>query len=618
MEDFNTGRVNTKPHLRTNLRGVRNVETLVALLLSVTCFLPMTSSLSISVNPGLYYEEQVPAIFYDHYIPAIVEYKTPKMNKTELTFNNWFNCTSEKYPYSLSCPVVFHLNAAVRNLHRDFGSIQPGKDDEEFSHAQHFNLLSNSKNFCNKIQKHFPGIYTNVTDIRQYFKDLQKCANKYPVDWRNVDYQYDIRSPFSKMEYNFYSTFFQPVTNRTGDIRLLASASLSNSRTAIQGSVMASFYAERNRWNFAVATCFQNKLPPSLVTQDKLEEILGSIDGDAHITSISNDSISKYFSLPLTDCTHTNDEFIVRLLIPMISSSREKYRLISVHPIQFQVGNTFCALKSSKGPSMYLFDVEQQLAFKSICEPNELCDLNSHTEIDLCMSAIFAKNVTGMLTFCQYKCEEPSQPFRIEMVAKNAFTITADKSTSVKVTCPSKNPESASTGETLQGPGTFLIEVLSLCDISASSGSISVSVRTNVFSNDSVVPYFATHAVPLNFLKEEFRVGNESSPGIFEIEVEDWGFLDEDYLRRLLGTSSIPESPMAQVQNNVSSNHTGLYLYITFLSFLVVALVICQYLLLKRVSILQGTSILATFQGDSVNITTQDSALLMEECEYTH
>ncbi|CAG7818071.1 unnamed protein product, partial [Allacma fusca] len=519
------------------------------------------------VNPGLYYEEQVPAIFYDHYIPAIVEYKTPKFNKSEVTLSNWFNCMSEDLPYSMACPVSFHLKAAVHNLHRDFESVQPGKDDEEFSHAQHFNLLSNSKNFCNKIQKHFPGIYTNVTDIRQYFKDLQKCTNRFLIDQRNFDYQYDIRAPFSQMDDNFYYTFFEPVENRTEDIdvRLLASASLSNSRTATQGSLLASFYAERNRWNFAVATCFQNKLPPTLVTQDKLEEILGSIDGGAHITSISNASISKYFSLPLTDCTHTNDEFIVRLLVPMISSSREKYRLISVHPIQFQVENTFCALKSSKGPSMYLFDVEQQLAFKSICEPNELCDLNSHTEIDLCMSAIFAKNVTGMLTFCQYKCEEPSQPFRIEMVAKNAFTITADKSTSVKVTCPSKNPESASTGETLQGPGTFLIEVLSLCDISASSGSISVSVRTNVF------------------------------------KVEDWSFLDEDYLRRLLGTSSNLASPTAQIQDVVSSNHTGLYLYITFLSFLVVALVICQYLLLKRISTLQGTSILATFQGNSVN-----------------
>jgi hypothetical protein len=54
------------------------------------------------IVPGIHKENLPQPIFYEGYIPLVLEYQTPKWNKTEITFNNWYKCLSETVPYRLN------------------------------------------------------------------------------------------------------------------------------------------------------------------------------------------------------------------------------------------------------------------------------------------------------------------------------------------------------------------------------------------------------------------------------------------------------------------------------------------------------------------------------------
>lgn len=429
---------------------------------------PETISEVGSLIPGVYKEYLPQPVLYESALPAVFQYQTPVWNKTEITFNNWYNCVTETVPYRYSCPVTFHMNKAIVNLHVDFEGLHPISDTKaqslQESMRMYYDRLTSHSEFCDKIQKHFAGIWTESQDLERYLSGLQGCSRGselHPYFDRSLqDYNYSIRSPFTKMENNFYNTFYKHILGSGGknsSLDLVASALLSNTRTSLQGAILGQYYAERNRWTHANQDCRQGYIPTSIVTLQKFNESLSSIlkmsyfhhDNDL---SVPPAQMSKYFNLPLADCTHTTDAFVVRILIPVLKKFRgEILQLVHVHSIPFQYRDHICRIKlpeqktadpeePSSSESMYLYHELTHRAYRTNCKPNELCKISDYLldsrRSDPCVSSLLSRNDTGIRAQCDFEClpqDEYVLP-SVVRVASNKFVVTGN-SLSLRIVC---------------------------------------------------------------------------------------------------------------------------------------------------------------------------------------
>lgn len=418
-----------------------------------------------SVIPGVYKEYLPQPIYYESVVPAIFQYKTPTWNKTEITFNNWYNCVSDTAPYRYSCPVTFHMNKAMVNLHVDFEGLHPISDIRQQtiqdSMKRYFERLTGHSDFCDKIQKHFAGVWTESLDFEKYLNALQACsrgAELHPVvESGIIDYNYSIRQPFTKMENNFYNTFYKHILGSGGknsSLDLVASALLSNTRTSLQGAILGQFYAEKNRWIHANQDCRQGFIPTSVVTPEKFNESLSailkmSVFQHQSDLSIRPGQLSKYYNLPLADCTHTVDSFVVRVLIPILKKFRgESLQLIHVHTIPFQYMDYFCRIKlpnsdkmedsivgDTNTGSMYIYHELSLRAYRTSCKPNELCKISEDQldprKSDPCVSALLSRNDTGIRTYCDFECRPKQDSVfpSVVRVASNRFVVTGNSLT---------------------------------------------------------------------------------------------------------------------------------------------------------------------------------------------
>lgn len=389
--------------------------------------------------PGLHLEHFPEPIFYDSVLPVIYEYITPNWNKTDVTFANWFTCFNDTAPYSEACALMFYMKNTIAKLHVDFVGLHPISDKNTKSAQQsmrdYYTRIINSRGFCHAVKEHFAGIWTEAADYTNYLTALENCSadvNLQPVIIRNIsDYNYSISEPFVKMRLGFYKTFYNPLYalaagNKT--LELIASAALSNSMTSLQGSLLGQFYAEKNRWVHANQDCRQGMIPTSLVTFDKLNHSLSLIETmtrrtNQNVLSIDFGQVSKYFTLPLTDCTHTEDTLVVRILIPILKISREKsLELIHLEAIPLEYMNYYCFPKLAKSETgqdtivgnkagngaSYIFDRLNGLAYRTLCEPNKLCKISdeqlNETNSDFCVSALLSKKLIGVDKLCEFYC----------------------------------------------------------------------------------------------------------------------------------------------------------------------------------------------------------------------
>ena len=106
---------------------------------------------------------------------------------------------------------MFHLNKAIANLHIDFESLQPVQDVA--SHSEHYEALYGESSFCDRIQRHFSGIFIQKPELEAYTKILARCSSGEgsgaPGEERLhhiesvKDFNYEITPPYKRIEMNF-------------------------------------------------------------------------------------------------------------------------------------------------------------------------------------------------------------------------------------------------------------------------------------------------------------------------------------------------------------------------------------------------------------------------------
>lgn len=224
------------------------------------------------------------------------------------------------------------------------------------------------------------------------------------------------------MESNFYNVFYRVINAATvssnTSLDLVASATLSNARATIQGMLLSVYYAEKYRWYHAIQDCNAQLIPHSLISSQRFEEKLDEMSKHGRFMfnyefSVPMNLMSKYYNLPIADCTYTNDSYVVRIQIPVKSIGRPElsqraYRLVTLKPVPFMYRTRVCNVVVDS-EQKYAVDVLNSVTYRTNCKSNELCfnpTTFAYRFIDFCATALINENFKEVIAYCPFECRK--------------------------------------------------------------------------------------------------------------------------------------------------------------------------------------------------------------------
>jgi hypothetical protein len=547
-------------------------------------------------SSGVYTEELPPPLLYETIVPVILEYTLPRWNKTDVTFNNWYNCTSEVQPYRYTCPIVYHMNQAVLNLHIDFESLQPVQD--QVPHTGFYSRLQSSSDFCTLIQKHFSASFIQQSELNAYIQALEKCVEGGGLIHLERDlpnYSFPIRNPFTTMENRFYNTFYTKIqASNNGTLDLVASAALSNARSTIQALLLSHYYAERNRWFHATESCRSGILPHTLITAEKFANILDTISKQAGFKdyefSIPTSMTSKYYDIPMADCSFTNETFVVRLLVPLNrkEANPEAIKLLRVNAVPFTIDGKICSIWLPQ--ENFLFDSSRQLAFATQCKPNELCKLSKAyhmANLQPCVSALVSGNFNVTKANCAFMCYSFDEANFMEeglltRVAPDRFVVSGQDGTVASVECardPGNNIE-------VRFEKEETLELTLPCECKIQLG------RNGAFFSEPPcgVDLITAELIPWRLLR---------NPEDLEVDRDEMAYV-RDRIQRQPRPRPVPPAeklPGAEQVTSTESSHAPLWIFFGLITLILFLLQLYIYYELRQVRGVKGLPLQTWFRA---------------------
>lgn len=394
--------------------------------------LPLQARISYKLVSGLLME-RVPAPsshFYKEYVPLVYQFTIPRWSKQEMMIYGSQNCSTTNYTkFFTTCPILYYLN----ELHDRF--------TEFITHNQPLvaNLIEiNAKPEgsqisldCELVRSHFEDIYVDKVILDEYLARLKSCS---PLGSQEFvqgisNYVYNISGLYLQMRRNFYNEYWLKIDLLEGRVD---AAIWANAINIFNAFLFENHLMESHRWKAAIVDCEAGRipstiLPPSLLI-DTLSDMVESLVNQGSIPTVSTSTVGNYYKASLTDCTFTNDTFLVRILIPVVPNT-EKYLLVKVTPTPFyykdkttqeafqcEVDSTVLPTSSNAGEDTYaLVDVVQSIAYESDCKPAQLCHIPTALhprKVSRCVTAVFNwERFKGkgdvqqdLIKYCPVKC----------------------------------------------------------------------------------------------------------------------------------------------------------------------------------------------------------------------
>src|SRR4051812_29563836 len=89
--------------------------------------------------------------------------------------DHWSSSLVHRY----SCPISFHMNKVVGNLHIDFEDLHPALPQNKGKVARadsaFLRRLQGTGDFCTRIQSHFPSLFLEKEELEEYLETLRGC-----------------------------------------------------------------------------------------------------------------------------------------------------------------------------------------------------------------------------------------------------------------------------------------------------------------------------------------------------------------------------------------------------------------------------------------------------------
>ena len=153
------------------------------------------------ISSGLYEEKLDNPIFYESFVTILYEFKIPSWKYIDITLRDWRDlCTTDEFAPSYTCPVFFYLERFIERLQSE--SISNSTVTMVPS------ILQNITDKCDKIQRHFPSMFTSKSELDVYINSTSFCPLQGNVIKRGLmDYVYDIKKIYKSMLNKFENEF---------------------------------------------------------------------------------------------------------------------------------------------------------------------------------------------------------------------------------------------------------------------------------------------------------------------------------------------------------------------------------------------------------------------------
>lgn len=476
-----------------------------------------TSFTRLNISLGVYKQELQSPLFYESFIPIIYEYNVPKYSTLDITLRDWREkCKTENFAPSYTCPVFYHYEKYLERFEAEAVPRAWAKDAKDTTSQNLPSVPISTYDFCNNIQKHFPGSITQQFGFEEYVEKLQKCPLGDIVISRGVnDYVYGIKQLFKSMNKNYESEFSNAFIG-AGNSKLTP-AFYVNAVTTHQNGMLIAYILEMKRWSEAELSCNSQHTPSSLVKVNNLTTSLNQVDQllKAHnlVSSMNLAETSAFYKLPITDCSYieTNGNFVVRIQIPILRKGLNP-KLFRVDSLPFVFtddsdtsggSRQLCQIRSD--PRTFIFDKPSGILQVSKCNPmSPICKLENFASSDVvspCLSSIFSENMEGVKKYCEMDCvpwKENSDGLKIlpafHRVQPDTYLVTGQTLSGVTIKCQEKQDKA------LEHPEIGALEVKLPCDCY-------LAYQTDTYYPDSSCDDdfdpSIKHILPVHFIRDD-------------------------------------------------------------------------------------------------------------------
>lgn len=233
--------------------------------------------------------------------------------------------------------------------------------------------------YCREIIPHFATFHTTRPKLKDYYKFMNKCE--------------------------------------TDIVRVKINSTNEPISCTKNGTDIFTQILESHKFTQAVQSCRQGQIPWTLIPRDLLAS---TIQENLHLAdyqfAIPLHEISKYYTLPLSDCLFIDDDVLLaRVLIPTRFQAKDKmlnqYKMVRFEPIIFHRDGEFCwidGLRDKRFVPDSVFPGNLHLTYCSDQE-QKLCRVqvnhfSSQDASDRCPQALWVDDEDEILSSCKLNC----------------------------------------------------------------------------------------------------------------------------------------------------------------------------------------------------------------------
>ncbi|CAG7696967.1 unnamed protein product, partial [Allacma fusca] len=452
--------------------------------------LSLTWKNRLEVTPGLIVEQLPLPVIYETFLPAILEYKRPIVNSSDLSTDAIFhrNCTSNEYFPNSPCPTAYYLKEEVDRFYQFFKESHSTSEFSQTRYGQQFNWNDMEETF-NIFMSSF-AINDAVTQhIDQLIEDAPMKLYHLEKDIKEFN-SVNITNIRNMMQ-AFYDQYWKEISSDRIDDALYANAISLYETMLLQQHIM-----EIVRWNRVMEDCGNYKIPRSFVREAKIKGIMDRLRQNLtkNYYDFAIPDENQYYQHKLASCVVTPTSVFVTIRIPIsraVNSSNIEF--FKAHAVPFltphvaNISESICRVNVND--EHYIYNNRLGYVKPSNCQPFQLCQIPKYWYNDIsdpCLTAVRELNGVEIVKQCPITCmaEGALQLQRyplIKQVSRNNYAVTG-KTDGTLIKCPDRKDAKVPEHQI----GAIILELQPYCRIQVDQGQPTTDLMT--LSGNTIIP----------------------------------------------------------------------------------------------------------------------------------
>ncbi|XP_074034574.1 uncharacterized protein [Leptinotarsa decemlineata] len=315
------------------------------------------SSHNLEVTAGAFWRPLPQTVSYEATIPLV--YQSNWHEKSEMKNNiiqQIGTCKGKTDQTSYRCRAIEHLNLLQNAFNIEFQSLSKswspiylrncsGNDKRHILDKRSLDFLGDALNWCCGVatENKLEGMILNENTLKEKMFNIKKGLTKSirAISENSIkfkQYEKSVAMSFRTTEKHihdlegFIDNLKNDINSEENEQNQILNSLLNNEFQSLKNIIQVGRAIKRQG---ILASCRQHQIPiaildPSILLHD-LSNLLKELQNSNQTLAISINDISKYYQLPICDCTFTDDNIFIHVRIPISQQfhSWELYQLVT-------------------------------------------------------------------------------------------------------------------------------------------------------------------------------------------------------------------------------------------------------------------------------------------------